>query len=76
VTGAHDRGSAIHGVDEAKRGGGVETIGGARTGPVGMGSWSFVWTPETNTSRAQEFLKLCTLVEQIVRNTLPFGSVV
>jgi hypothetical protein len=35
-----------------------------------------VWTTETNDSRAQEFFKICTLVEQTRRNTLSFGSVV
>jgi hypothetical protein len=34
ATGAHGKGSATHDVDEVKRGGGVETISGARTGPV------------------------------------------
>jgi hypothetical protein len=40
------------------------------------GSWSLVWTLETNSSWALEFFKLCTLVEQNIRNTLYFGSMV
>jgi hypothetical protein len=32
--------------------------------------------PETNASRAQDFLKICTLVEQTIRNTLSFECVV
>jgi hypothetical protein len=39
-------------------------------------SWSFVCTLETNTSRAQDFLQICTLVEKAMRNTLSFASVV
>jgi hypothetical protein len=38
--------------------------------------WSFVWTLETNTSSAQEFLKICTHVYHVISNTLYFGSVV
>jgi hypothetical protein len=35
-----------------------------------------IWTLETNTSRAKEFLKICRLVEQAIWNTLSFGSVI
>jgi hypothetical protein len=36
------------------------------------GLYSSVWTPQTNTFRAQEFLQIYTLVEQFVRNTFHF----
>jgi hypothetical protein len=39
-------------------------------------SLSHIWTLETNTFRAYEFLQICKLIEQIIRNTLSFGSVV
>jgi hypothetical protein len=38
--------------------------------------YSHIWTLETNTSNAQEFLKICRLVEQAIRNNLSFESVV
>jgi hypothetical protein len=34
------------------------------------------FTLETNAFRAQDFLKICIRVEQNIRNTLSFGSVV
>jgi hypothetical protein len=37
--------------------------------------YSSFWTLETNTSGPQEFLKICRLVEQAIRNTSYFGSV-
>jgi hypothetical protein len=36
------------------------------------GLYSSVWTLKTNIFRAQEFLQIYTLVEQVVRNTFHF----
>jgi hypothetical protein len=41
-----------------------------------IGSYSSVWTLETNTFQAQGFLQICTLVEKVMSNTLSFVSVV
>jgi hypothetical protein len=38
--------------------------------------YSHIWTIETNTSHAQVFLQNFRLVEQAIRSTLSFGSVV
>jgi hypothetical protein len=38
--------------------------------------YSHIWTLQTNTSGAQEFLKICILVEQAMSNNLSFGSVI
>jgi hypothetical protein len=40
------------------------------------GLYNSVWTLKINTFQAQEFLQIYTLVEQVVRNTFHFGSVV
>jgi hypothetical protein len=40
------------------------------------GLYSYIWTLKTNTFRDQEFLQIYTLVEQVVKNTFHFGSVV
>jgi hypothetical protein len=40
------------------------------------GLYSSVWTLKTNTFRSQEVFEIYTLVEQVVRNTFHFGSVV
>jgi hypothetical protein len=43
---------------------------------LNTGLYGYVWTLKTNTFRVQEFLQIYTPVEQVVRNTFHFESVV